>query len=44
MEWKADANMKLGGDVMSDLDILKLNTYYECPNLPTLKPIKQGKT
>ena len=42
MVWKEDENMKLGGDVMSDLDILKLNTYYKCPNHPTLKPWKQG--
>lgn len=38
MVWKDDESLSLGGDVMSTNDVIKLNTYYQCSNFPTLSP------
>ena len=39
IEWKLDNYTVLGGDKLSHLDILKLNTFYQCKDFLTLPPI-----
>lgn len=47
MVWKEDESLELGGNEMSVIDKMQLNTYYKCKGYPNLTPefkINKGNT